>query len=435
MDFDVFISHASEDKAGVARPLREILTARGLRVWLDETELRLGDSLRRSIDLGLARSRFGVVVLSHSFFAKEWPRKELDALVALEDGSQKVILPIWHGVTRSDIAAYSPLLADKLAASTKDGLDYVVEEVIKAIRPAVGSDRDANRRTNKTSLNDVNAMLVSFMDHIMELADAPDPGVTGVPSGLRDLDVLTTGLQASSLVVVSGRPSSGRTFLCCSFVNHVATTEGLPVMMFTPNESASDITRRLICSAGRINTSHVRTGRLTDDEWPLLVEAIERLRQANLVVDDASHLTVSEIEERAQRQCDAMGGLGMVVVDSIAPLVEDHRDDGQFERAIYRLKRLARHLRCPVVVVVDCEGSSRADQRPMLSDLVGQEAVERHADLVLLVHQRTRRDGSSLVNPVEVVVARQRTGLPIGTVLLGFRADSGTFEVLPTGRA
>src|ERR1039458_3835348 len=120
--WDVFISHASEDKERVARPLAGLLKAAGLRVWLDENELRLGDSLRRKIDHGLAGSRYGVVVLSPSFFAKEWPQRELDALSALGSGSDKVILPIWHGVDQKTVARHSPTLADKLAVSTDRGL-------------------------------------------------------------------------------------------------------------------------------------------------------------------------------------------------------------------------------------------------------------------------------------------------------------------------
>lgn len=131
---DVFISHASEDKAEVARPLFELLTDDGLKVWFDEAELRLGDSLRRKIDDGLARCRYGVVILSPSFFAKEWPQRELDGLVAREAGGQKVILPIWHRVTRDDVVRYSPTLADKYAVNTAKGLPSIVVEIQRALK-------------------------------------------------------------------------------------------------------------------------------------------------------------------------------------------------------------------------------------------------------------------------------------------------------------
>src|SRR5262245_48483624 len=134
MKYDVFISHASEDKVEVALPLALRLRQLGLRVWLDEFELTLGDSLRRKIDYGLAQSRYGVVILSPAFFSKEWPQKELDGLVARESGRDKVILPLWHHVGVAEIVQYSPMLADKLAASTSRGVDYLADQVYKAVR-------------------------------------------------------------------------------------------------------------------------------------------------------------------------------------------------------------------------------------------------------------------------------------------------------------
>jgi hypothetical protein len=116
--YDFFISHASEDKEGFVRELAEALRDRGARVWYDEFTLKVGDSLRRTIDRGLASSRFGVVVLSDSFFQKEWPNRELDGLVALETSGEMRILPIWHKVSKDEVARYSAPLADKVALNT-----------------------------------------------------------------------------------------------------------------------------------------------------------------------------------------------------------------------------------------------------------------------------------------------------------------------------
>jgi hypothetical protein len=131
--YDVFISHAHEDKEAVARPLATELRSRGIRVWYDEFALSLGDSLRRSIDRGLAESRFGVVVLSPSFFAKEWPMRELNGLTSRESAGGKVILPLWHGVQQPDVARYSPLLADRLAITTDRGITALADAIIAVI--------------------------------------------------------------------------------------------------------------------------------------------------------------------------------------------------------------------------------------------------------------------------------------------------------------
>ena len=132
--YDAFVSHATEDKEEVARPLANALMEAGLRVWYDEFELRIGDSLRRKIDFGLARSRFGVVVLSPSFFAKKWPQYELDGLVTMEMTGEQTILPLWHRLTKDDVIRESPSLADKIARSTSEfTIQQIADEIADVI--------------------------------------------------------------------------------------------------------------------------------------------------------------------------------------------------------------------------------------------------------------------------------------------------------------
>jgi hypothetical protein len=136
-EYDVFISHASEDKAEVVRPLAEALRSNGLKVWYDEFELKIGDSLRQKIDKGVANSRFGIVVISTAFFGKGWPNYELDGLVTRAVGGEQVILPIWHNVTKQQVIKYSPSLADKLARSTATHtVEEIADEIFNVIRGA-----------------------------------------------------------------------------------------------------------------------------------------------------------------------------------------------------------------------------------------------------------------------------------------------------------
>jgi len=128
--WDVFISHASEDKSNVAIPLAEALQERGVTAWLDKAELRIGESLRRRIDQGLSASRFAVVVLSPSYFAKGWPLYELDGIVSLSVAGKQNLLPIWHELSRDEVVAKSPSLADKLARSTADwDIEAIADEI------------------------------------------------------------------------------------------------------------------------------------------------------------------------------------------------------------------------------------------------------------------------------------------------------------------
>lgn len=130
MEYDVFISHASEDKDSVVRPLAQALVEQGLKVWYDEFELKIGDSLRRKIDSGLSKSRFGIVVLSKAFIKKGWTNYELDGIISKVNTGEQVILPIWHGITKQEVLDYSPSLADKVARNTAS---YTVGEIAEEI--------------------------------------------------------------------------------------------------------------------------------------------------------------------------------------------------------------------------------------------------------------------------------------------------------------
>ena len=133
-EYDAFICHASEDKKEVAEPLAKMLIAKDLKVWYDRFTLTVGDSLRQKIDDGLARSRYGVVILSPSFFKKDWPKRELDGLAAIENSEgRKVILPVWHDIDRDQVVKYSPTLAGRLASKTKEGLEVVLNDLLKVI--------------------------------------------------------------------------------------------------------------------------------------------------------------------------------------------------------------------------------------------------------------------------------------------------------------
>lgn len=133
-EYDVFISHASEDKATVARPLASALANLGLKVWYDEFELKIGDSLRRKIDFGLVKSKFGIVVISRSFISKGWTNYELDGLITRSVSGEQILLPIWHEITKQEVVNYSPSLADKVARNTlSNTVDEIAEEIFDLI--------------------------------------------------------------------------------------------------------------------------------------------------------------------------------------------------------------------------------------------------------------------------------------------------------------
>jgi hypothetical protein len=158
-NYDVFISHASEDKDFV-RELVSALELEGLSIWYDEHELKLGDSLRESIDRGLNDSRYGIVVLSRRFFEKKWPRRELDGLAAKDDSKGNLILPLWHGVSVKDVTGFSPMLAGVFAVNTGIGLRNVVTRILEVVRPEVG-------RTKARVLDDLAAMSANIYGYVV----------------------------------------------------------------------------------------------------------------------------------------------------------------------------------------------------------------------------------------------------------------------------
>ena len=178
--WDAFISHASEDKDDFVRPLADGLTECGLSVWFDEFELKVGDRLRESIDSGLSQSRFGIVVLSPHFFAKQWPQDELSGLVTRETDGAKVILPVWHNLDAKAVRTFSPVLANRVATPSSKGLNLVIADLMQAIAPpakAVGSSTSARARppTQRTTASSRAAQEIA--DHIRkEVESLAKPG-------------------------------------------------------------------------------------------------------------------------------------------------------------------------------------------------------------------------------------------------------------------
>ncbi|WP_396434473.1 DnaB-like helicase C-terminal domain-containing protein [Limnohabitans sp.] len=426
MEFDIFISHASEDKEAVARPLAEQLRQRGLRIWMDETEIKLGDSLRRSIDRGLSKSTYGLVVLSPDFLRKEWPQKELDGLVAREDGAEKVILPVWHNVTRAEVVSFSPPLGDKLAVLTSMGLPHVVDEILKVLDPASASPKLSKPSEDGSQSQDIHGLLATILDNVEALSDAGQPSVTGVPTGFSDLDLFTSGFQVASVVIVAGCANSGKTAFALNVAEHVACNQGLPVLIFTPNDSAVQTTNRILGVSSKIAASKLRVATLTDADWPVYFEAINKLQQSTIAVHDASDVTFDDIQMECRHRLNLHGALGLVIIDSIQNIGQPNSSVADAVSICRKIKSLAREIRSPILLISDLPRTlhSRADKRPTLNDLGD---IDRFADVVLFLYRGSNYDRRYATDPevVEVIVANQRDGGPTGTVRLNFHAPSG----------
>jgi replicative DNA helicase len=250
---------------------------------------------------------------------------------------------------------------------------------------------------------------------------------------------MTSGLQAGDMVVLAARPSMGKTAFAINIAEHVALNEGLPVAVFSMEMGASQLAVRIVGSIGRIDQGHLRTGKLSDDEWPRLTEAIERLRTVSLHIDETPGLTTSELRANARRLARQCGKLGLIVVDYLQLMsgsssAGDNRatELGEISRG---LKMLAKELQCPVIALSQLNRSveTRTDKRPMMSDLRESGAIEQDADIIMFIYRDDYYNKDSREPGVaEIIIGKQRNG-PTGTVKLAFLKPLTRFESLASG--
>ena len=280
-----------------------------------------------------------------------------------------------------------------------------------------------------------------MLDRVQEMADNPND-ITGVPTGFYDLDRMTSGLQAGDLVVLAARPSMGKTALAINIAEHVALNEGLPVAVFSMEMGAAQLAVRVVGSIGRIDQSHLRTGKLSDDEWPRLTEAIEKLRNISLHIDESAGLNSSELRANARRLARKCGKLGLIVVDYLQLMSGTSTNSNGENRAtelgeISRgLKMLAKELQCPVIALSQLNRSveTRTDKRPMMSDLRESGAIEQDADIIMFIYRDDyyTKEASKEPGVAEIIIAKQRNG-PTGVVKLAFLKPITKFESLASG--
>ncbi|CAA9395049.1 MAG: Replicative DNA helicase (DnaB) [uncultured Ramlibacter sp.] len=292
----------------------------------------------------------------------------------------------------------------------------------------------------KQGFQGMDSLVVQLLDRVQEMADNPND-ITGVPTGFHDLDRMTSGMQAGDMIVLAARPSMGKTALAVNIAEHVALNEGLPVAVFSMEMGASQLAVRIVGSIGRIDQGHLRTGKLSDDEWPRLTEAIEKLRNVSLHIDETPGLTVSELRANARRLARQCGGkLGLIVVDYLqlmsvsTSMNEENRATavGEISRG---LKMLAKELGCPVIALSQLSRGveSRTDKRPMMSDLRESGAIEQDADVIMFIYRDDYYNKDSKEPGVaEVIISKQRNG-PTGTVKLAFLKPLTKFESLASG--
>jgi replicative DNA helicase len=249
--------------------------------------------------------------------------------------------------------------------------------------------------------------------------------ITGLPTGYDDLDEILAGLQPSNLVVVGARPAMGKTSFALGLATHAALTSDRPVLVFSLEMSQLEVSQRILCAEARVDSTRVRTGRLTEADWGKLSHAVGRLAEAPIFIDDNANITVMDIRAKARRLRSKLGDLGLVVIDYVQLMTgRSSAESRQVEVSeISRsLKILARELDTPVVALAQLNRSleQRADKRPMLSDLRESGSLEQDSDVVLFLYRdEVYNNESNDRGTAEVIVSKHRNG-PVGKIRLAW---------------
>jgi len=346
-----------------------------------------------------------------------------------------------------NIRRYAELVREK---SVQRRLAHVATEIAEsALNPAgkeVGQMLDeaeskifqiaetgARKDQGLLEIKPVLARVFERVDHLYHRDNPSD--ITGVPTGYQKIDQMTSGLQPGDLVIIAARPSMGKTALALNIAEHVAVDNGLPVAIFSMEMSATQLAQRMLGSIARVDQHKMRTGKLSDKEWGDLSDAMAKLHETPIYIDEAGALTALEVRARARRLKRQYSKLGLIVIDYIQLMSASSQGENratEISEISRSLKGMAKELEVPVVALSQLNRAvdQRPDRRPVMSDLRESGAIEQDADVIMFIYREVvyKPDlPEEQRGLAEVIIGKQRNG-PIGTVKLTFLGQHTRFE-------
>jgi len=295
------------------------------------------------------------------------------------------------------------------------------------------AESGARRDQGLLEIKPVLAKVFERIDHLYHRENPSD--VTGVPTGYTKIDQMTSGLQSGDLVIIAARPSMGKTALALNIAEHVAVDNGLPVAIFSMEMSSTQLAMRMLGSIARVDQHKMRTGRLNDKEWGDLSDAMAKLHETPLFIDEGGALTALEVRARARRLKRQYSKLGLIVIDYLQLMAASSQGENratEISEISRSLKAMAKELDVPVVALSQLNRAvdQRPDRRPVMSDLRESGAIEQDADVIMFIYREVvykpdlPEDQRGLA---EVIIGKQRNG-PIGTIKLTFLGQHTRFE-------
>lgn len=341
--------------------------------------------------------------------------------------------------TAANIVHYSKIVEEKalLRRLIRTATDIVTTSFEKSgdvddvLNEAEKNILEVSGRSNAGSFKAIKDVLIEVYDNIEELHQNSG-AVTGLPTGYRDLDKITSGFQRNDLIIIAARPSVGKTAFALNIAQNVATKTDESVAIFSLEMGADQLVSRMLCAEGNIDSQRLRTGNLEADDWGKLTMAMGSLSNAGIYIDDSPGIRVSEIRSKCRR-LKQEHGLGMIIIDYLQLIQgsENSKENRQQEVSeISRaLKGLARELEVPLIALSQLSRGveQRQDKRPMMSDLRESGSIEQDADIVGFLYRDDYYDSESeQQNIIEIIISKQRNG-PTGTVELAFVKEYNKF--------
>jgi replicative DNA helicase len=333
-----------------------------------------------------------------------------------------------RAILRKLVSVGDEIAASALTPSGKDAKALLDEAEAKVFEIAEAGSRHAS------GFEPIQPILAQVVDRIQELYDRDNPaGITGVPSGFVDLDALTSGLQATDMLIVAGRPAMGKTTFALNIAEHVAVEQGLPVAIFSMEMPGTQLAMRFIASVGRLNQQHLRTGKLNDDDWQRLTYALGKLHEAKIYIDETPGINPIDLRARSRRLARQYGKLGLIVIDYLQLMTSTREADNraaELSEISRSVKSLAKELKVPIIALSQLNRSleQRPNKRPVMSDLRESGAIEQDADIIMFIYRdEVYNPDSNEKGTAEIIIGKHRNG-PIGTIRLTFIGESTRFE-------
>ena len=347
--------------------------------------------------------------------------------------------------TSANAEYYAKIVAEK--SMLRNIISRLTETVNEAYDGAIESDDiiahaekalvDINERSSNSGFRKISDILKENYEALEERSQQTSE-VTGLPTGFRDLDKITTGLHPDQLFILAARPAVGKTAFVLNIAQNVGTKQNAPVAIFSLEMGADSLVNRMLAAEGLVDSHNLRTGQLTDQDWQNLTLAQGTLADAPIYIDDTPGIKVTEIRARSRKLAQELGGLGLIVIDYLQLITGTRTENRQQEVSDIsrQLKILAKELKVPVIALSQLSRGveQRQDKRPVLSDIRESGSIEQDADIVAFLYRDDyyergdKEDGDQFEdNTIEVILEKNRAGAR-GTVKLIFQKEYNKFS-------